>query len=524
MNRNLMWRGILILAVIAVAGLSSYPLQEKLKLGLDLRGGIHLVLRVKTEEAVRAETQKDYSRLVQELQEAGVTTAAATPVDDTHFDVTGVAAGSDDEVETAADEYLSGWDWRRSGDTIRFSMRSQNETEIRNLAVIQAQETIRNRVDAFGVAEPVILRQGGEGDRLVVQLPGVDDPERVKRLIKNTALLEFHLVDFPRQGGGALTREEVVANYGGRVPPTVKIVDGDRRDIDGNRTGQQWYALEATPVITGRDLKNARPQIGEYNEPVVGFSLTHEGGQRFGEVTGANVGRLLAIVLDNRVVTAPRLNSRISDEGMIEGGFDNQEATDLATVLRSGALPAGIVTLEERTVGPSLGRDSINSGVRAGLIGLGLVVVLMLLVYKITGINAVVALTLNMVIVFGSLAYFGATLTLPGIAGIVLTIGMAVDANVLIFERIREELRKGRTVKSAVDSGFAKALSSVLDANITTLIAALFLFQFGTGPIRGFAVTLSIGILSSMFTALFVSRWIFDLILSRQGRVERLSI
>jgi len=524
MNRNLMWRGIMILLVVVVAALSAYPLQEKLKLGLDLKGGIHLVLRVKAEDALKAETQKDYTRLVRELQEAGVTTAAAVGVDETHFDVTGVPNDRRNDVETAVEDYLPGWKWRADGDRLRFTMEPQNAAEIRNLAVIQARETIRNRVDAFGVAEPVILRQGGDSDRLVVQLPGVDDPERVKRLIKNTALLEFHIVDYPRQGGGAGSREEVVANYGGRVPPSVKIVDGDIRDADGNTVGQQWYGLESTPVITGRELKNARPTLGEFNEPVVGFSLTHEGGQRFGEVTGANVGRNLAIVLDDRVVTAPRLNSRIADEGLIEGGFDTQEATDLATVLRSGALPAGIVTLEERTVGPSLGRDSIQSGLRAGLIGLGLVVLLMFVVYKLTGINAVVALSMNMVVVFGVLAYFKATLTLPGIAGLVLTIGMAVDANVLIFERIREELRRGRTVKSAVDSGFRKALSSVLDANITTLIASLFLFQFGTGPIRGFAVTLSIGILSSLFTALFVSRWLFDLILSRRGRVERLSI
>jgi preprotein translocase subunit SecD len=271
-------------------------------------------------------------------------------------------------------------------------------------------------------------------------------------------------------------------------------------------------------------LKSARPGAGQFNEPVVLFSLSPEGGRIFGEATGANVGRGLAIVLDGRVVSAPVLESRITDEGQIRGSFTAQEVEDLSMVLRSGALPAGITFLEERTVGPSLGRDSIRQGLRAGIIGLTLVVFCMLIVYRFAGVNAVVALVLDIVLIFGALAYFGATLTLPGIAGIVLTIGMAVDANVLIFERIKEELRHGRTVRSAIDAGFGKALSSILDANVTTLIAALFLFQFGTGPIRGFAVTLSIGILASVFTAVVVSRWIFDLVLARRDRVERLSI
>jgi preprotein translocase subunit SecD len=252
--------------------------------------------------------------------------------------------------------------------------------------------------------------------------------------------------------------------------------------------------------------------------------LTQEKGKDFGDVTGNNVGRGLAIVIDDHVLSAPRINSKISSDGMIEGNFSFEEATDLATALKSGALPASITTLEERTVGPSLGQDSIDQGLRAGMIGGGLVVLIMLVIYLLSGINAIFVLSLNVVFVFGALAAFGATLTLPGIAGIILTIGMAVDANVLIFERIREELRAGRTVKSAISAGFEKALSSILDANITTLIAALFLFNFGTGPIRGFAVTLSVGILASVFTAVFVSRWIFDLWLSRRQRLERLSI
>ena len=526
MKNRLLWRGIVILLVAVLAIFSAYPLDESLKLGLDLRGGIHLVLQVEVEDAVGSERTKDLDRLVQELRDSGLTAVSAEPTEGstTEFIVTGVPRDRDDDVSEVATEYLPGWSWNRRGDRIEFEMEPANAAEIRNLAVVQAVETIRNRIDEFGVAEPLIARQGLEGDRIVVQLPGVDDPERVKSLIKNTAFLEFRLVQFPLGGGGVTSREEVLANYGGSIPPGIEILTGSIRDAQGNTIGEQYYAVDNRAVITGRDLKTARPGVGEFNQPVVNFYLTHEGGKLFAEATGANVGKGLAIVLDGRVVSAPNIRSRIGDSGIIEGSFTRQEVEDLSTVLRSGALPAGITYLEERTVGPALGKDSIEQGLNAGLIGLALVVITMLVVYKGTGLNAVVALGLNIVVIFGALAYFGATLTLPGIAGIILTIGMAVDANVLIFERIREELRHGRTVKSAIDAGFGKALSSVLDANITTLIAAVFLFQFGTGPIRGFAVTLSIGILASLFTAIFVSRWIFDLIVSGRQRVESLSI
>ncbi len=462
-------------------------------------------------------------RLLQEIKDSGEASATGILTSSSSFEVSRVTAVQDDRVQEIVDQFLPGWNWSRAGDLLDFEMTESNAKEIRNLAVVQAVETIRNRVDEFGVAEPVIQRQGLAGDRIVVQLPGADDPERVKKLIKNTAFLEFRLVDYPLGGGGVSTRQEIDNHYGGRLPDNIEVLTGTLRDRQREAIGQQYYAVEKTPVITGRDLKNARPGLGEFNQPVVNFFLTHEGGKLFAEATGANVGKGLGIVLDGKVVSAPNIRSRIADSGLIEGSFTRQEVEDLSTVLRSGALPAGITYLEERTVGPSLGKDSIERGLKAGLIGLALVVAAILMVYKATGINAIFALALNIVIIFGSLAYFGATLTLPGIAGIVLTIGMAVDANVLVFERIREELRHGRTVKSAIDAGFSKARSSVLDANITTLIAALFLFQFGTGPIRGFAVTLSIGILASLFTAIFVSRFIFELVLSRR-RVDRLSI
>ncbi len=524
MNRSLLWRGVLIAAVVATAAFSAIPLDESINLGLDLRGGIHLVLQVESDDAVRSETNKDLDRFVEEAKDAGASGAVGERVGDSSFRVTSAASLDDAKVHQIVEEYLPGWAWRRSGDELRFDMTPQNLGDIRNLAVVQALQTIRNRVDAFGVSEPVIQRQGLDSRRIVVQLPGVDDPERVKNLIKSTAFLEFRLVDFPLGGGGASTEAEILGNYGGRLPSNVELLTGTISDDLGRVIGRQYYAVGKSAVVSGRDLKTARPGLGQFNQPVVNFSLTHEGGQRFAEATAANVNKGLAIVLDGNVVSAPRIKQRISDSGIIEGSFTQQEVEDLSTTLRSGALPAGITYLEERTVGPSLGQDSIDQGYRAGLFGGALVILCILLVYRLSGLNAILALTLNIVLIFGALAYFGATLTLPGLAGIVLTIGMAVDANVLVFERIREELRFGRTVKSAIDAGFGKALSSVVDANITTLIAALFLFQFGTGPIRGFAVTLSVGILASLFTAIVVSRWLFDLVISRRQRVERLSI
>jgi preprotein translocase subunit SecD len=484
------------------------------------------VLQVETEDAVRSETDQDMERLVQEVRDEGAAGAAGRRTTDSSFEVTGVTADHDAAVREAVRTYLGEqlWDWRREGDRLAFEMTAANLAQIREQAVRQALETIRNRVDAFGVAEPSIQRSQ-QSNRIVVQLPGVDDPERVKRLIKNTAFLEFRLVDQPLGGQAAGSREEILAAYpGGALPAHLEVLEQTVRDESGVPQRTLYYAVERRSVITGRDLKTARPGLGQFNQPVVNFFLSPEGGQAFAQATGANIGRGLAIVLDGHVVSAPNIRARIADEGLIEGSFTQQEVEDLATVLRSGALPAGITYLEERTVGPSLGADSIRRGLRAGLVGVGLVVLTMLAVYRASGVNAVVALALNILLIFAALGYFGATLTLPGIAGIVLIIGMAVDANVLIFERIKEERRRGRTVRSAIEAGFGKALSSILDANLTTLLAALFLFQFGTGPIRGFAVTLSVGILASLFSAIFVSRWIFDFVRSRLKGSERLSI
>ncbi|MEM9558469.1 MAG: protein translocase subunit SecD [Acidobacteriota bacterium] len=520
MDRSLLTRGLSIVAVVALAAVSAWPPSEQINLGLDLQGGMHLVLQVETEDAVNAETENALDTFERELEGLDLQ-ATLRQTGPRTFQASNLPQDRLGEIrDEIIEPYLPGWNETTSGGTISFSMQSAEETNIRQLAVNQARQTIRNRIDAFGVSEPIIHDEGLGSERIVVQLPGVDDPERVKELIKSTAFLELRLTV---QGTGAAPSQQAALDS---IPSSVdgEVFVEEIRDDNKRKIGEQWWAVESRRVITGRDLRTASPRTGEFNEPVVGFTLTREGGRKFAEVTEANIGRGLAIVLDDKIMSVANIQERIRDQGVIHGDFSLEEVNDLVTVLRSGALPAGLTILEERTVGPSLGRDSIEKGEVAGLIGGGLVILLMLGVYRLTGVNAVLALSLNIVLVFGALAAFNATLTLPGIAGIVLTIGMAVDANVLIFERIREERRAGRTVKSAISAGFAKALSSILDANFTTLIAAMFLFMFGTGPIRGFAVTLSVGIFASVFTAVFISRWLFDLIYNRKGRVDEMSI
>lgn len=521
MDRSLQIRALMILAVLALAGVSAYPPEEKINLGLDLRGGMHLVLQVKTDDAVRTETENVADSVLKELEEEGVEGVEIEIKDLSSFDLLGVPNDKDEFLEDeVVERQLLGWNMRRLGNRLQFELESGEVSNLRQLSVNQARETIRNRVDAFGVSEPIIHDEGLGSERIVVQLPGVDDPDRVEDLIKNTAFLEFRLV---RENTGFYSsvqeaRAALAGADGNKYEVMVEDVKNDSQDV----VGERYLILEKKRVLTGRDLKTARIGSGEFNQPVVSFILTGEGGRKFGDVTGANLGRQLAIVLDGRVMSAPTIEARITDQGVIQGQFTQQEVQDLVTVLRSGALPAELVTLEKRSVGPTLGLDSIIKGRKAGLIGGLLVICAMLLVYKLSGINAVLALSLNIVLVFGALSLFGATLTLPGIAGIVLTIGMAVDANVLIFERIKEEVRAGRTVKSAIDAGFGKAWSSILDANLTTMIAAVFLFTFGTGPVRGFAVTLSVGILASVFSAVVISRWLFDAIY--QKRSEKISI
>jgi len=519
MARKLTWRWVLIGVVTAFGVYSMWP-TSKIKLGLDLRGGIHLVLQVNTDDAVRAEVDDAMERVRGELSEKGFPPVSMTRLaeGEVGFRFKPAPNTPDDVLRDVLDARLPDFKVSR-GVEVTATLKPEVVRAVRDMAVRQGLETIRNRVDQFGVAEPTIQRQGIEGDRIVVQLPGVDDPGRVKDLIRSTAFLEIKPVV-----AVAPTREALLAARGGVVPDDSEVVPGDVEDLQGRVTGREYYLLKKASVITGRDLRNARRSQDQYNQPAVSFTLNPAGAKKFEAYTAAHIGDRMAIVLDNKVRSAPVIRGTISDSGIIEGNFTVASAEDLALVLRAGALPASITYLEERTVGPSLGRDSIVRGLRAGLAGLVLVMAFMLFYYRGAGINANVALVLNAVLLLGAMAAFKATLTLPGIAGIILTIGMAVDANVLIFERIREELALGKTVRSAVDLGFSRAFATIVDSNLTTLIAALFLFQFGTGPIKGFAVTLSIGIIISMFTAVFVSRTLFDWVLSRRGRVETLSI
>jgi preprotein translocase subunit SecD len=541
--RSVLGRVVLILAVLAgsvaayiasgvnrvrhdVTGTSKPALADYLKngikLGLDLKGGIHLVLQVKTADALKIETDDAVEQLVASAKDQS---NEIGPIDRTGPGSFAVGITANTDQDKLADllknnAALRDWTFSREGPKWIFSMRPPARSQIEEQAVQQAVETIRNRVDQFGVAEPVIQREGA--DRVIVQLPGIDDPKRVKDIIKNTAFLELKKVE-----AGPGDKTSLLASYSGQVPADMELVEaGGVDDVAAGAKGTQYYLVDRVAVVTGRDLRNARPSTDEFGQPAVSFSLNAAGAEKFGKATGAMAPthQRLAIILDNKVQSAPQVNSQITDSGIIQGHFTQERANDLALVLRAGALPAGLTYLEERTVGPSLGLDSIRKGVTSAILGALFVFVAMIVYYRRAGLNAVLALILNAIILLGAMAQLEATLTLPGIAGFILTIGMAVDSNVLIFERIREELRLGKTPKTAIENGFSKAFMTIIDTHVTTIVSALFLFQFGTGPVKGFAVTLIIGLLASVFTAVYVSHTIFMLEYERRERVEYVSI
>jgi preprotein translocase subunit SecD len=477
-----------------------YPPKEKIKLGLDLKGGTHLLMQVITDDAINVETDQQIARFEEVFKKNNITFTRATKEKPGQFYFEGTSADQEAKIRDLIDQYTRDWDYTFTGDRVNFKLKQTAEQYLREQAVLQTLETIRNRVDQFGVAEPVIQRQGS--DRIVVELPGIDDPERVKNLIKVTAVLEFKLV----KAGPAPDEQTLLQEFGGKVPDDAEIVRGDpRRGLQG------YYLVSKVASITGKDLRSVRRGTDEWNNPAVSFTLTPDGARRFEQVTGQNIGKQLAIILDGKLQSAPVINSRISDSGIIQGRFTPEEADDLVVILKAGALPAGIKYLEERTIGPSLGTDSIRQGLMSGLVAIFGVMVFMVFYYRLTGLNAVAALLLNTLLTFGALSYFKATLTLPGIAGIILSIGMAVDANILIFERIKEEMALGKNAGSAINTGFSRAFSAIFDSNLTTILSGVFLFQFGTGPIKGYAVTLICGLVANLFTAVFVSRLIFDL-------------
>lgn len=517
MRNNMLWKILSVVAILGWCVYELYPPKEKIKLGLDLKGGMQLVIRVQTDDALKIHADQEMLRLDDKLKGEAVTVKSIQAGGVGEIVIDGVDPKDESTAVKVLKEYFPSWSYSTKPGTMTLKIKPELAASLREEAIKQAIETIRNRVDEFGVAEPSVQRRGLTSDTVLVQLPGVDDPQRVKDLIKITAVLELKLVE----SGPVGSRESLLAASGGVVPPGTEVVTGKGEDP---AAGQEYYLVKKASAITGRDLRNAKRSADQYNLPAVSFSLTPEGGDKFEKVTGENVGKLLAIVLDGQVESAPRINAKISDEGIIEGNFTTDRAEDLALVLRSGSLPASLQFLEERSVGASLGMDSIRQGLRASIAAVIGVMIFLIVYYKASGINATVALILNIVILLGCMAYFRATLTLPGIAGVILGMGMAVDANVLIFERVREELRMGKTVRSAVAGGFGKAFWTIFDSNLTTVISAVFLFQFGSGPIKGYAVTLILGIAASMFTAIFVSRVMFDLTMGSKTKVEKLSI
>jgi preprotein translocase subunit SecD len=505
---------LIIVGVIALSVFSFYPPDQKVNLGLDLKGGVHLVLRVQTDDALRVETELTSERLREQMRTENIagTVVVSGPM---QFRVDGVQDAS--AVRRAGADAETVFEASTGAGTITYTMRPNIANQVREQAVDQALQTIERRVNELGVAEPVVARHGGN-EQILVQLPGVSDVQRAKEIIRSTAMLELKVVE----QGPFPTREAALQAYNNNLPADLEILPGRGDGGTGATPGTVYYPVKKAAVVSGRDLRTAQQSLDQFNQPAVAFTLKQDAASRFGTFTQANIGRQLAIVLDDRVTSAPTIQDRITDNGQITN-LTRDEMQNLVITLKSGALPARLDYLEERTIGPSLGRDSIRAGVTAALGGLALVIVFMLVYYKLTGLNALVSIVVNLLILLGLMAYLGATMTLPGIAGFILTIGMGVDSNVLIFERIKEELATAKGVRAAVNAGFDRVWWTIVDTHVASLIAAAFLFQFGTGPIRGFATTLTIGLLANVFTAVFVSRTVFELVLSRR-RAATLSI
>ncbi len=538
MNKNLGWKVIVIIGTLLffLFGITGIPdkwsgsglleaLQNRIHLGLDLKGGTHLILQVQVNDAVNVDSDNAVERLKADLRARKINYSEISKPDPASSPekivLKGVPPESRSDLLSIVQDRLPEYSLTSGAENSwTIAMKPQALADLKNRAVTQAIETIRNRIDQLGVSEPIIEEHGLGQYQILVQLPGVDDPARVKDIMQSTAMLEI------RQsfGGPYPSEQAALQDKGGVLPSDQVLMPGRSVGPSSSDGGQAWYLISRASAVTGRDLRAADQSRDENGQPSVSFTLTGEGGKRFANFTGAHVGDYLAVVLDNKVQEVAVIKDQIHDQGVINGRFTEQQAKDLSMILRSGALPAGIKYLEERTVGPSLGSDSIRAGVTAAVIGMLAVLIFMLVYYHAAGINADIALILNLIILLGFLGFSGATLTLPGIAGVILTVGMGVDSNVLIFERIREELRNGKTPPSAVEQGFGHAWITIVDTHVTTIVSAVILFLFGTGPVKGFAVTLSFGLFANLFTAVFVSRVIFDWLLSRKQRGEALSI
>jgi preprotein translocase subunit SecD len=538
MNKNLLWKlaltiGILLVFLFGIFGIPQSfsgqglrtAMTNHIHLGLDLRGGTHLILQVQVNDAVNIDSDNAMETLKEQLNKRKIAFADISKPDPQNSSdkvvLKGVPPEGRKDLLDIVSERLPEYNLSSGADnTWILTMKPQMLTDMKNKAVTQAIETIRNRIDSLGVSEPTIQEHGLGQYQILVQLPGVDDPGRVKDIMQSTAMLEIKQV----LGGPYPSEQAALQDKGGVLPPDAILMPG--HGAPGASAGEQsWYLVSRISAVRGKDLRDAQPSTDQNGQPNVRFQLTGEGGQRFYSFTSAHVGESLGVVLDGKVQEVANIKEAIRDTGEISGGsMSQQQAKDLSMILRSGALPAGIKYLEERTVGPSLGTDSIRHGVNAAIIGMLAVLIFMLVYYRGAGINADIALILNLIILLGFMGFFEAVLTLPGIAGVILTVGMGVDSNVLIFERIREELRNGKTPPSAVDQGFSHAWITIVDTHVTTIVSAAILFIFGTGPVRGFATTLTFGLLANLFTAVFVSRLIFDWILTRKQRGEALSI
>ncbi|MEP6635633.1 MAG: protein translocase subunit SecD [Acidobacteriota bacterium] len=517
-------------------------LASNIHLGLDLKGGSHLVMHVKTDDFLKNLTEGTALAIQNAAREVGA------PAKDVKTETAGnyriileaADAAKLNDIEEAAKKKIEINDWSvsRSGGTITWNLTPTSQRTLAEQATDQAHKIILSRLEGVGVVEPVVQRHGAASShQILVQMPGIQDPERVKQLLKADSNLELvHIVSQPSPASAQTynTKEEAEASLGGSVQNSRKVFPYAERTeptaagqtADSAPKDKKWVVVEWPPVVDGSELRNASAvqSRGSVDDYQIAFAFKPTGADKFGKWTGANINQYMGVVLNDEVKSIAYIKSQIFDQGEISGRFTKQSADDLALTLRSGALPAKIEYREERTVGPSLGADSIRAGVRASVFGLLFVVAFMLFYYRGAGVNAVVALLLNMVLMLAALIVFEATLTLPGIAGIILTIGMAVDSNVLIFERIREELLSGKTVPSAIDQGFKRAIVTIIDTHVTTVVSSLFLFIFGTGPLRGFAVTLIIGLLINLFSAVYVSRTIFMWELSRRRHMETLSI
>jgi preprotein translocase subunit SecD len=541
MQKNLLLKTVIIVAtlLIFVYGMLGIPksfsgeglkaaLLDRIHLGLDLKGGTHLILQVMVNDAVGAQSDHAIEVMKDELQKAKVAYADIAKVDNQpeKIVIKGAPLDAASTVRGIVSDRLQEYDVTSGTENSWvLTMKPQVLTDLKDRTLEQSIEAIRQRVDSLGVSEPLIQKNGLGENQILVQLPGVDDPGRVKEIIQSTARLELR--EALDHGQTYPTEAAALQAHQGVLPPNTVVMPSKPRR--GEQEGG-FIIVSRIPVVSGTDIRSADPgNKSDTNEPIVNFYLTAAAGKKFGTFTAAHSKDSadpsnLAIVLDNKVITAPSINSQINDSGIIEGGFTTESAKDLAMLLRSGALPASLHYLTERTVGPSLGADSIRAGVKAAIAGMAAVLIFMLIYYRGAGINADLALVLNLVILLGFMGFFGAVLTLPGIAGVILTVGMGVDSNVLIFERIREELRNGKAAAAAVDQGFDRAWTTILDTHVTTIVSALILFFVGTGPVSGFGLTLIFGLLANLFTAVFVSRVIFDGVLSRKGRGEALSI